>query len=327
MKAVLTEHLSDADGALYDAFIAAAPSGHYSQSRHWAPIVRAGKSVQSAYFLVTDESGVIAAAQILRPKLGPLLAPVAMIERGPICKTPEILEQILPMLVRSLRLRGVARISVMPYFVGEEKKVAEAALRNSRFRDVQKADGAHIRTLRVDLRREKISELFSGGDREALRRKLKQAENAGVPVRRGNRADVAVLAQLHDAMMMSQAKRKKSHAYFEALASFVERSDRSAIFLAKHDQKSIAALLVVAHRSLATFVIGATSQQHLPFSKMAAPMAEAIRWAHARECDWFDLGGIPAENDADPKRMSIAQFKFDFSKTAVDLAHEHTRWF
>jgi lipid II:glycine glycyltransferase (peptidoglycan interpeptide bridge formation enzyme) len=327
MKVVLAETLSASDGVLYDAFVLAAPSGHYSQSRDWALVARAGKSVQSTYFLATNDGEVVAAGRILRPKIGPLLGPVATIERGPICKTPEILESILPLLVRALRRRGVARISVMPYFADDEKKIAEAALRKSGFRDVQKADGAHVRTLRVDLPEKKANEIFSGGDRESLRRKLKQAEKAGVHVRLGNRADVATLQQLHDAMMSSQSKRKKSRAYFEALAAFVEHSNRGAIFVAEHDQKSIAALFAISHGPLATFVIGATSQAQLPFSKMASAMAEAIRWAHARQCASFDLGGIPVENDANPKRASIAQFKFDFSKSTIDLAHEHARWF
>ena len=325
MDVVLAAELSDSDGALYDAFVDAATSGHYSQTRRWAPVACAGKSVQSAYFLARDEGRVIAAAQILRPKFGPLHLPVVIVERGPVCETPEILEQILPLLLGALR--RVARVSVMPYFASEEKKIAEQSLARSGFRDAQRASGAHTRTLRIDLREKKEGELFSGGERESLRRKLKQAEKAGARVRRGDRADVAMLEQLHGAMMKSQAKRTKPHAYFEALANFLEHSDRGAIFIAEHEQKAIAALLAIAHGGLATFVIGATSQEPLPFSKMAPALAEAIRWAHARGCASFDLGGIPAQNDADPKRISIAQFKFEFSKSPVDLTREHARWF
>ena len=58
---------------------------------------------------------------------------------------------------------------------------------------------------------------------------------------------------------------------------------------------------------------------------MAPPMAAAARWARARGCTVFDLGGIPAEGDDDAKRASIAQFKLDFAKTPVVLTHEHAR--
>lgn len=128
-------------------------------------------------------------------------------------------------------------------------------------------------------------------------------------------------------MMLAQNKRQKTPDYFRALARFVETEDLGALFVADHQQTPIAALFTIAHGPIATFIIGATTQSALPFSKMASAMAEAIRWAHARGCKSFDLGGIPAQNDADPKRASIAQFKFDFAKTPVRLAREHTRWF
>ncbi len=327
MKIVLARELSEADATLYDAFVSNAAGGHYSQARAWGPVADAGKSVQSAYFLASDESGAIGAARVQRVRLGPFALPVAIVERGPIVKGPEILAQILPLLIAELRSRAVARISVMPYFADDQKKIAEEILRQLRFRDVQKPDGAHVRTLRIDLENKKTDELFAGGERESLRRKLREAEKAGVRVRRADASDVNILRELHDEMMVAQNKRKKSAAYLEALEHFVDKGDRGALFVAEQDQKSIAALFVIACGSLATFVIGATTQRSLPFSKMASAMAEAIRWAHASGCHFFDLGGIPAQNDADPKRASIAQFKFDFSKTTTLLAHEHARWF
>jgi lipid II:glycine glycyltransferase (peptidoglycan interpeptide bridge formation enzyme) len=327
MKIVLARELSEADATLYDAFVSNAAGGHYSQTRAWGPVADAGKSVQSAYFLASDENVIVGAARVQRARLGPLALPAAIVERGPIVERPEILEQIVPLLIAELRSRGVARISVMPYFADDQKKTAEEILQQLRFRDVQKPGGAHVRTLRIDLENKNADALFSGGERESLRRKLREAEKAGLRVRRADADEVNVLHQLHDEMMLAQSKQKKSPAYFEALKQFVDTEDRAALFVAERDGKSIAALFVIACGSLATFVIGATTQRSLPFSKMASAMAEAIRWAHANGCKRFDLGGIPAQNDADPKRASIAQFKFDFSKTATVLAHEHARWF
>jgi hypothetical protein len=264
---------------------------------------------------------------VQRARLGPLALPAAIVERGPIVKSPENLEQILPLLIAELRSRAVARIAVMPYFAGDQSEIAEKILRQLRFRSTQKPGGAHVRTLRVDLENKKVDALFSGGERESLRRKLREAEKAGAVVRRGNGGDVRSLQQLHDRMMLAQGKRNKAPDYFRALARFIETEDAGALFVADHEQTAIAALVAIAHGPIATFVIGASTQSALPFSKMASAMAEAIRWAHARGCESFDLGGIPAQNDADPKRASIAQFKFDFAKTPTLLAREHARWF
>lgn len=327
MRIVLEAQLSPHEGARYDAFVEDAVGGHFSQTRAWAAVATAGKSLRADSLLVLSDDEVIGAAQVLRPRLGRLAAPIAMLERGPVCRSPRDLARVLPALLHGLRRRGILRVSAMPYFGGNASIAAAKCLTESGFRDVQQASGAHVRTLRLQLRDQRLDALFSGGARESLRRKLKQAEKAGVRVRRGDRSDVAHLQRLHTHMMLAQNKPPKSAAYFQALADFLATSDRGELLLAEHGKNVIAALVAVAHGRLVTFVVGATTTDVLPFSKMASAMSGAIAWAHAVGADAFDFGGIPAQNDADPKRASIAQFKFDFTKDTLDLTPEHARWF
>lgn len=60
---------------------------------------------------------------------------------------------------------------------------------------------------------------------------------------------------------------------------------------------------------------------------MVVPVAQAVLWAKKIGAHSFDLGGIPLEGDTDPKRGSIAKFKYGSSHTEVSLVHEHVRWF
>ncbi|MGH7283778.1 MAG: lipid II:glycine glycyltransferase FemX [Polyangiaceae bacterium] len=319
---VLAARLSAEDGAIYDAFVERAGGAHYTQTRAWRSIASAGKHVHSTYFLAMDGGKAVGAAHVLRPALGLVAGPVAFVERGPVCECPADLARVLPLLAKALRRRGVLRLHVMPYLSGEEKSAAEHVLRENRFRDVQANGGAHARTLRLDLR----GDPFAGGERESLRRKLKQAEKAGVRAMRGKSSDVVALALLYRQMMRQQSRPSKSRAYFDAVARFVDKG-RGALFLSEQNGEAIAAAFVVHHAEIATFVLGASTIAQKPFSKMAPAMAEAVRWAKAEGCTAFDLGGLPRAGDRDPKRAQIAQFKLDFSKSPVDLVGEHARWF
>ena len=75
-----------------------------------------------------------------------------------------------------------------------------------------------------------------------------------------------------------------------------------------------------------TLLLGATSTERRPFSKMSPPLLEAIRWARGHGALELDLGGVPREGDTDAKRAAIAAFKHGFTKDTIDLVREHVRW-
>ena len=64
-----------------------------------------------------------------------------------------------------------------------------------------------------------------------------------------------------------------------------------------------------------------------PFGKSLLPIMRAIEWAQEQGCRTFDLGGIPLEDDRDPKRLAIAEFKSGISKARIRLVQQHARWF
>ncbi len=324
MEVLYRESLSGGDAADFDRFVDAARSGHAFQTRAWAKVATADRAHTARFFLARAE-GVVGTAVVLRPRAGVVVAPIAHVDRGPVCADPKHLGRVLRALAHATRARGVLRLTAMPYWAGGETRAAEAELRRTRFRSVQRADGAHVTTLRLDVGGKNDEALLAGGDHEALRRKLRQAETAGARTRRGERADMAVLARLHAVLMASQTKRSKSRAWFAAVATEI-LPERGAVFVCEHRGEPIAALLAVRHGALATFVLGATTLDYRPFSKMALPLFSAVRWARDAGCTAFDFGGLAAEDDDDPKRAAIAQFKRDFSKTRVHLVHEHARW-
>jgi lipid II:glycine glycyltransferase (peptidoglycan interpeptide bridge formation enzyme) len=321
--------LEGGDARDYESFVQSAAGAHYTQTAAWAKIAVAGRPRVARFFLARSAGRVIGAAIVLRPRaLGPLLTPVAIIERGPVCADPADLAKVLPALVRAARRRGVARLVVMPYWAGARAAEAEVALAGAGFRDVQQLDGAHVSTLRLEVAGKDDAALLAGSDRKKLRYELKNAERAGATVRRASMTEMATLAHLDAQLADSQGKAKRKNAWFAAVAAYITADEaRGALFICEHEGAPVSAVLALRHAGVAVYSAGASILDARPFSKMALPLLAAARWARDAGCDVLDLGGIPMEGDADPKRIAIAQFKRDFSKAPVRLVREHARWF
>ncbi len=326
MRATLSRSLSGRDAEDYDRFVAEARGGHYSQTRAWAEVATAGRPLRARYFLARDGQAVVGAGLVLQPSAVGLGAPVARLERGPVCDDPERVADVARALCRAARLRGVARTSIMPYWSGPEAEAVERSLARVRFTSIQEPDGAHVYTLRLAIGGKKDADILAGGERRSLRSELKQADKQGARVREGGPEDVVTFARLHGDLMGRQGKATKPPVFFDALARQVGEGRPASLFLCEHQGDAVAAVLVVRHGKQATFVMGASDASRRPFTKMAPALMSAIRSARDAGCEVFDLGGVPMPDDQDEKRVAIARFKYDFASTPVRLVGEHARW-
>jgi hypothetical protein len=280
--------------------------------------------VSTRLALVTDGGRVAGAALVSRPTLAGVRLPWAWVERGPVVHDVSALAGVTRALALALRRRGVTRLRVMPYWADDDAERAEAALRSVGFRDVQTPDGPHACTLRVPLGGKSDEALLAGGDREQLRRRVRQAERAGAVARRGRDDDWAALRAMHAALMRGQGRRDKPAAWWEAIRRFVADESRGALFACDLAGRTVAAAIVLRHDAQVTFGWGASVAEELPFSKSVPALVAAMRWARDAGCARFDLGGVPLEDDADPKRNAIARFKHVFDPHRVRLVREHS---
>ena len=97
------------------------------------------------------------------------------------------------------------------------------------------------------------------------------------------------------------------------------------LFFTEHESETVAGALTIRHGRLVTLYLAASARAPRKFSKMVTCLVAAVAWAQRIGCD-FDLGGVPMTGDTDEKRLSIAQFKRDFSTARLDLIGEHARW-
>jgi peptidoglycan pentaglycine glycine transferase (the first glycine) len=322
-----THSLGGADAEAFDRFVADAAGGHYAQTRAWEPVARATRPCTVRYFLARDGARVVGAALVQKTSLGPLALPFAAVDRGPVLADVDDAPRVLDALARAARRRGIVRLTVMPYWADEAADRVTRDLRAARFRDVQALDGAHTSTLRLDLEGKTDEALFAGKAREQVRYGVRQAEKAGARARPGTRVDVEEHQRLYGEQMGAQG-RGKSLAWYEALwSAMLTDPARGGFFVCEHEGRVVGTVVVLRHGRQVTYVYGATSANPPRLPKTVLPLTLAIRWARDQGAAVFDLGGVPSEEDGDPKRVAIAKFKLDFSKTRVKLVREHARWF
>jgi hypothetical protein len=320
--------LSTADGDDYDRFVAEASSGHYAQTRAWEAAVRAARGSTARYFLAREHGRVVGAALVARDAVGRLSLPTARVERGPVCRTAADVARVTLALARAARYRGILRLKVMPYWAGEPAAVATRALAEAGFRDCQRPDGAHARTLRIDLRGAARDDLLRGSAKESLRKRLRKAEREGAVARLGTRADLETHRLLRRTMLRAQDKSWRSAAFYDALwAHLLEGGAGGAVLVCEAHGETLATVVVLRHGGLAVYAEGATAAGASPVTKSVPALFAAIEWARERGCHTFDLGGIPGADDRDAKRRSIARLKLDFARQPVELVREHARVF
>jgi lipid II:glycine glycyltransferase (peptidoglycan interpeptide bridge formation enzyme) len=327
-RKIWTPLMSAQDGRDYDEFVDRAEGGHYAQTRAWADVAMAGRPCRVCYFLARDDAGtVVASALVQRPLVVQLPSPLGIVDRGPVCTCVMDLSEAARGLASTARRHGVARLTVMPYWSGDNAARAEEALSDARFRQAQNLTGAHAVTMRLALAGQSDDQILAGKDK--LRYELRRALKSGARTRRGEAADVGVLERLEAQLNASQGRGPRPAAWFRALAHLLGNThdDRAALFLCECDGEPVSAVLVLRHQRLAVFVAGASVPSHRSYSKMALPLFEAVRWARTVGCATFDLGGVPMDQDLDPKRLAVARFKYLFAKDRISLVRQHTRWF
>lgn len=326
MDIVLTARPGPEDGRAFDAFVARGPMASFAQLRDYGALAAASRPFSPYVFLARDRGEIVGAALVLRSRVGPLPLPFAQVERGPVVASPERLSEVLVHLRRALVARGVVRLSVMPYVADDEIGPAERTLGALGYRPVDDPAGAHVRTLRMPIDAPNEADVFAGSERKTLRYELKQAQKLGVRTEQLRGDGCRAFSALMDETLSAQGKPTPPPGFVEALGEVTGYSERVACFVSRDDERALGGIVVVRTDTRLHLVHGATSIVKRPYSKMSPPLAAAIRWARGFGARELDLGGIPHEDDTDPKRNAIAAFKHGFSKARVRLCREHVRW-
>jgi FemAB family len=239
-----------------------------------------------------------AMAQVLVQGAGPLR--LAYVPRGPVPATQDAVRQ----LAAWARRERLARLRLEP----EAPETLAPALRELGF---VPAHAMHpVDTSIVPL----------GPDDEMLasfkpkhRYNIRKALKSGIEVDEGG--DVAELHRQH----ASTARRQEISApSIDAYRRRLERLDWCRVYVARHGEEPVAAIMVARFGSRAYYLFGGSSGRHRQLMPTYAAQWAAMRAAAAAGCRDYDLWGMPPTSD-DPEHPwhGLWQFKAGFSGQLV----------
>lgn len=89
-------------------------------------------------------------------------------------------------------------------------------------------------------------------------------------------------------------------------------SDMMQLYVAQYNDKIIAVNIISFYGGVATYLHGATSDEHRNVMAPFLLQWQAIRDAKEKECQWYDFGGVFSGSDDEGKK-GVTRFKLGFS--------------
>ena len=299
----------------WDRCVARDPRGHLLQTWAWGELKRefGWTPVRIAVSGPTpsggngsDERDVVAGAQVLYRRLGPMS--MAYVPKGPWCtqdssESPCVALQTLWQAIHSVskRMRAVA-LKVEPEWYDQERERHEW-LSSQGFRPADP----------VQPRRTLIVDLDADEEEILMRMKSKWRYNVRLSMRRG----VEVTAQSSDAidtfyrLMTITGERDEfgvhSQAYYRRALELFEPLGRAQLLMAHYEGQPLAGLMVFSFEQRAYYMYGASSNAHRELMPNHQLQWRAMQWARERGCTEYDLWGITdSDPDSDTEDASAA---------------------
>lgn len=342
------------------AFIEA-HSASFLQSPDWAAVKPGWRSERLGWFDGDDLVGV--AAVLYRPVPGTRMS-LAYLPEGPVLPWASVgadLQRWLDPLVAQLRARHAFAVRIGPALPVRAWRPATAKrgladpeitrfsqlapddvrlqgillarkLRQSGWRPVD--DGAAAGGfgagqpklgVRIDLRGKALPDLLAGANQQ-WRRNAGRSAKAGVSVRRGSLADLAVFHRLYRETAERDGFTPRPAGYFDGMWRALAHGGepRIRLYLAElgAQREPLAAALMIRIGGCLWYAYGASSSRHRPAQASTAVQWRALQDAHAEGCHTYDLRGIADTLDPAQPLVGLLRFKLGMGGQVVETMGE-----
>jgi lipid II:glycine glycyltransferase (peptidoglycan interpeptide bridge formation enzyme) len=305
--------------ARFDDAVAASPLADFMQSWEWGEVKRPS-GWTPLRLLVTDGERVRAACSVLSKVPAPGVPPLLYAPRGPVLDYAD--DEALRALVA-----GVKRHAGKAFMLKCDPPVARAdaaALERAGFAHAPSGAFGGVQPVAVmvlDL--DKPEDDVFAGFKNKWRYNVRLAERKGVKVREGARDDLRAFYEV----LVETARRDgflvRGRAYFETLWDELEPRGMLKLFLAEYEGRVIAGIVLLCMGGRATYVYGASSNEHRNVMPNHLVQWTAIRWARANGHRVYDFRGVSPVRDGEPVEPHIAglnRFKEGFGARYVEYA-------
>jgi peptidoglycan pentaglycine glycine transferase (the first glycine) len=276
------------DERAWDERICAAPDGHVLQSWAWGELKsRFGWRVQR---LGQDS----ASAQVLYRPLPGGVGSIAYVPKGPLLDwdddraTRDLAAAIRPL---ARRQRAIC-LKIEPDL--EDSSDLAGRLQAAGFHPSSQPIQPR-RTIVVDLDAE--PEAILARMKQKTRYNIRLAERKGVAVRPGDEGDLPAFCRLMEDTARRDGFAIHSRAYYETAHRLFVPAGQGRLFLAEYAGRVLAGLLAVALGDTACYLYGASSDEGRELMPSYLLQWEAMVWARERGCRFYDLWGVPDEDE------------------------------
>jgi len=316
------------DRATWDGALPALPCHHVLQSWEWGEFKgRHGWTAERLAFGRGSE--IVAMAQVLTRRAGPLPWTVMYVPKGPALDYADrsLRGAVLEALQDHARKRQAIFCKIDPDVVsgvgipgtedaaadslGEEVQ-AELAARGWRF----SSDQVQFRnTVQLDLTQDEDALL--GAMKPKTRYNIRLAGRRGVTVRTGNKADLALLFQMYvETAARDDFIIRPLDYYHDAWGLFMD-AGLACPLIAEWEGEALAALILFHFGERVWYMYGASRDVHRDKMPNHRLQWEAIRWAKAGGYQVYDMWGAPDEFVESDQMWGVWRFKSGFGGRVV----------
>lgn len=283
------------DAQTWDAFVRQHKRAHVLQLSAWGAL-KAAFGWRATRVALADESNrLVAGAQILFQKLPvSVLGSMAYLYGAPYVTADDQWTALWNAIHKRARQRRAAFLKWEPGLYLHEappnfKKWAEWGFVESP-QTIQPP-----RTILLDISAD--DETILARMNQGTRRKIRQSQKNGIRYYEGSASDVQKFTKMVQITGSRNEFGVHEPAYYQrAYDLFVPQGD-AALFMAEHEGDDLAGIMVFAAGNTAQYLYGASSDVKRNLMATYGVQWQAILWARARGCKYYDLWGIPDEDE------------------------------
>lgn len=309
MTEQVAEILEIDDRERWDEAVARLPHAHVLQSYEWGEFKsRHGWTAFRLLFMAAGQAVAGASALLRRLPCGPW--GVMYVPRGPALDydDEELLATVLGRLEDLAREQRAIFVKIDPDVVADRTDVRETLL-NRGWRPSQ--EQIQFRnTVLLDLLRSE-EELLKAM-KSKTRYNLRLAQRRGVEVHLGGVEDLPLFYEMYTTTSERDDFIIRPFPYYaDAWGAFVEQG-QAQLFLARYGGEALAGLILFHFGDGAWYMYGASTGKHRNLMPNHLLQWEAVRWAKARGCSFYDMWGAPDVLDDTDPMWGVYRFKSGF---------------
>jgi len=312
----------------WNDFVAASEHGSALQSYQWGQL-KGFTGWEALPVALMDEGRMRACALVLKRELPLIGRALFYAPRGPIVgfEDAEALSRLLGEIRELAREHRALALKVDPPIPAEQTSAVEA-LRSAGFRPIQYDEkglgGTQPRwVMKTDLTPE--PEALLASFKSKWRYNIRLAGRKEVTVRRDcSSADLPEFYKLLRVTADRDGFTVRSREYFERLYDLLVPAGLAKLFVAEYAGQMIAGAILFKMGRQATYVYGASSNEHRERMPNHLLQWEMMQWAREQGCTVYDFRGVAREIDGKPVAAlsGLNRFKRGFAAEYVEYVGE-----